>query len=183
MKSVRLSFRLCLTLSLFLIVVASTVAQNNTPKAPPTEAQMSFEKMKSLAGVWEGKLTTTPPTPEVQDKVARVTLRVTSSGNALMHELQIPGREDDPITMFYLDGDRLTLTHYCDAGNRPRMTGKLGVDGKTLDFKFLDISGEMEYHMHHSRFTLVDATHHEEEWTFMMADKPVLVHFDLHRKN
>jgi hypothetical protein len=173
-----------LFLTLFLIASTAVFAQNNTaPKAPPTESQISFDKMKSLAGIWEGKLTTTPPAPEVQGKIAQVTLRVTSSGNAVMHEITIPGREDNPITMFYLDGDRLTLTHYCDAGNRPRMTGKLAADGKTLDFTFLDISGEMKYHMHHSTITAIDANRHTEDWTFMVGDKPVIAHFDLTRKN
>lgn len=172
-----------LLLTLFLIASAAAFAQTEAPKAPPTDAQKSFDTMKTLAGTWEGKLTTTPPAPEVQDKIARVSLRVTSSGNAVMHEITIPGREDNPITMFYLDGDRLTLTHYCDAGNRPRMTGKLGADGKTLDFTFLDISGEMKYHMHHSTITAIDANHHTEDWTFMVGDKPVIAHFDLTRKN
>jgi len=31
-------------------------------------------------------------------------------------------------------------------------------------------------------FTLVDADHHIEDWTYMMpGDKPVHAHFDLHR--
>jgi hypothetical protein len=173
-----------LLLTLFLIASTLSIAQTQAaPKAPPTDAQKSFDTMKTLAGTWEGKLSTTPPAPEVQGKVAQVTLKVTSSGNAVMHEITIPGREDDPITMFYLDGDRLTLTHYCDAGNRPRMTGKLAPDGKTLDFTFLDISGEMKYHMHHSTITAIDANHHTEDWTFMVGDKPVIAHFDLQRKN
>ena len=64
--------------------------------------------MKTLAGTWEGVITTTPADPQVQGKPVKVILRVTSSGNVVMHEINIPGREDDPITMFYLDGDRLT---------------------------------------------------------------------------
>ena len=170
----------------FLLIIASSVAfgQNNAArKTVPTDAEKSFDVMKSLAGTWEGTLTTTPPDPEVQGKLARITLRVTSSGNAVMHEITIPGREDDPITMFYLDGDRLTLTHYCDAGNRPRMTGKLAGDGKTLNFEFLDISGPMKFHMHHSVITAIDANHHTEDWTFMVGDKPVIAHLDLQRKN
>ena len=144
-------------------------------------AQKSFDTMKSLAGSWQGTLTTTPPDPDVQGKIAQVSLRVTSSGHALMHEMNIGGRPDDPITMFYLDADRLLLTHYCDAGNRPRMVGKMSPDGKTLEFDFLDIAGSTQYHMHHALFTMIDSNHHTEDWTFMEGDQPVQVHFDLQR--
>ena len=84
--------------------------------------------------------------------------------------------------MFYLNGDRLMLTHYCDAGNRPRMTGKTSPDGKIVEFEFLDVAGSTQYgHMHHAVFTAIDVNHHSEEWTFMEGDKPVHAHFDLRR--
>jgi hypothetical protein len=168
-----------------LLVAVSTVAfaQSDVGKPTQTDAQKSFATLKTLAGTWEGKITTTPPDPEVQNKITQVTIRVTSMGNAFLHEMRVDGRPDDPITMFYLDNDRLMLTHYCDAGNRPRMTGKMLPDGKTVDFDFLDIAGDPKYHMHRSRFTILDANHHVEEWTFMVGDKPVLAHFDLQRKN
>jgi hypothetical protein len=114
----------------------------------------------------------------------QVTLRVTSMGNALMHEMTGPGRPDDPITMLYLDGGRLMLTHYCDAGNRPRMTGKMSPDSKSVEFEFLDVAGSTQYgHMHHAAFTVVDANHHMEDWIFMQGDKPVHAHLELQRKN
>ncbi len=147
-----------------------------------SDAQKSFDRLKTLAGSWQGTLTTTPPQEEVEGKTIHVSLRVTSMGNALMHEANISGRPDDPITMLYVDGDRLLLTHYCDAGNRPRMAAKPSADGKTVEFDFLDVAGSTEYgHMHHSLFTMIDANHHTEDWVFMTGDKPVHAHFDLER--
>jgi hypothetical protein len=147
-----------------------------------SDAQKSFDKIKTLAGSWEGRVTTVPATPEMDGKLMQVSLRVTSMGNAVVHEMTGAGRPDDPITMLYLDSDRLMLTHYCDAGNRPRMVGKAGPDGKTVDFEFLDVAGSLEYgHMHHAMFTTIDANHHTEDWTFMVGDKPVHAHFDLQR--
>jgi hypothetical protein len=149
-----------------------------------TEAQKSFDKLKALSGVWEGKVTTDlkVATP-LDNEPTHVTLRTTSRGNALMHEMTSAGSPDDPITMFYLDEGRLLLTHYCDAGNRPRMEGKISPDGKTLEFEFIDVAGNnLHQHMHHAKFTFIDANHHLEEWTFMLGDQTIHAHFDLQRK-
>jgi hypothetical protein len=100
-----------------------------------------------------------------------------------MHEMRVGDNPDDPITMLYLDDDRLLLTHYCDAGNRPRMVGKVSPDGKTVTFDFLDVAGNTQYgHMHHAVFTIIDANHHTEDWSFMEpGDKLAHPHFDLQR--
>jgi hypothetical protein len=173
-----LTLRLTLS-SLLLAFSMSAFAQS---AAPQTDAQKSFAALKSLAGSWEGHVTTTPLSPEMEGKTMHATLRVTSMGNAIVHEMTGDG-PDDPITMLYLDGDRLMLTHYCDAGNRPRMTGKISPDGKTVEFEFLDVAGSTQYgHMHHAVFTLIDANHHTEEWTYMEpGDKPVHARVDLKR--
>lgn len=163
------------------LVLLSTMAVAQTP----SDAQKSFEKLKTLAGSWEGKVTTEPKDLAMGDNASlQVTLRVTSRGNALMHEMKAKG-PDDPITMMYLDQDKLLLTHYCDAGNRPRMTGKLSPDGKTVEFEFLDVAGSTQYgHMQHAVFTFIDANHHTEDWTFIMpGDKTVRAHVDLQRTN
>src|SRR5882724_10198545 len=163
-------------------------AQKSSVAPVPSEAQKSFTTMKSLAGEWEG-VVTVPDMPQMSGAKMHLSLRVTSRGNVLVHEMQEAGtpldatKYDHPITMLYVDGDQLTLIHYCDAGNRPRMTGKMSPDGKTVEFELKDISGSTEEHMHHSVFTLIDANHHTEDWTFMMKDQPIHAHFDLHRIN
>jgi len=169
-------------LSVVLLSLSTVAFAQSAATAAPSEAQKSFDRLKTLAGTWEGTLKTDPPTPEVDGKHALATLRVTSMGNAIVHEMKIDGREDDPITMLYMDNDRLTLVHYCDAGNRPRMIARPSPDGKTVEFDFADVSGSTQYgHMHHAMFTAVDANHHTEDWVFMTGDKPVHVHFDLQR--
>jgi hypothetical protein len=154
-------------------------------KAPPTETEKAFDKLKTLAGAWEGTPKVNIPVPDIDGKPAHIVLRVASRGHTLMHDLKIDGIPDNPLTMIVVDADRLLLTHYCDADNRPRMVGKISPDGKTVEFDFIDISGHAERgHMHHAVFNFVDENHHSEEWTFMMpGDKPVRVHFDLQRAN
>lgn len=163
-------------------------ATDNVPA--PSEAQKSFDVMKTLAGTWQGAVTTDPPVPDMGDGTApQITMRVTSRGNAIVHEMHDVGKPDDPtkydhpVTMFYVADDRLTLIHYCDAGNRPRMVARTSPDGKKVEFDFQDLSGGNQYgHMYHAVFTIIDANHHTEEWTYMMpGDKPLRAHMDLKR--
>ena len=171
----------------FLLSVA--LMSLSTVAFAQSDGQKSFDKLKTLAGSWEGHVTVVPPQPEMDGTLTQVSLRVTSRGNALVHEMKEAGTPDDPtrydhpVTMLYLDGDRLLLTHYCDAGNRPRMTGKVSADGKTVEFDFLDVAGGNQYgHMYHAVFTVIDANHHIEDWTYMMpGDKPVHARIDLQR--
>lgn len=188
MKS--LCFVLCTTL-LALATMASAQMQPDAPKsAAPSDAQKSFDTIKSLAGEWEGAVTADPPAEMVPDGTrAHVTMRVTSRGNAIVHEMQAPGtpldptKYDHPVTMLYLNNDQLNLVHYCDAGNRPHMVARKSADGKTVEFDFADLSGGNDYgHMYHVVFTAIDDNHHREDWTFLMpGDKPMRAHMDLVR--
>ena len=194
MKSLRYMLPVVL-MSLATVAFAQSDAHKmDEPKtpAPKSEAQISFDTLKTLAGDWEGSVKTDMPVEaKVDIKPLHVSMRVTSRGNVLVHEMQEAGtpldptKYDHPVTMLYVDvdADRLTLVHYCDAGNRPRMTGKMSPDGKTLEFDFADLSGGNKYgHMYHAVFTIIDANHHTEEWTYMMpGDKPVHAHIDLQR--
>ena len=157
----------------------------NATQPASEETKKVFEKLKGLAGSWTGQLTTSPSTPEADGKFVQFSLQVTSRGNALLHEASVSGLPDHPLTMFYLEGDALALTHYCDAGNRPRMRGRLSADGKSLEFDFVSLDGsDRTGHMHHAVITFIDDNHHVEEWTYMMpGDKPVRARFDLYRTN
>ena len=190
MKSLRIMLSVAL-LSLSTLAFAQADEHKHAAQsdAPKSDAQKSFDKLKTLAGTWEGRGTTNPPVPDMPDTM-QVNLNVTSSGNTLMHEMMGKAKPDaakkdadHPVTMLYLDGDRLLLTHYCDAGNRPRMAARVSPDGNKIEFDFVDISGSTKYgHMDHAVFTIIDANHHTEDWTYLMpGDKPMHAHIDLQR--
>src|SRR6266550_2119507 len=65
---------------------AHKMAEPEAP-APKSEAQTSFEAMKTLAGDWEGPVKTDMPVEaKVDIKPLHVSMRVTSRGNVLVHE-------------------------------------------------------------------------------------------------
>jgi hypothetical protein len=167
MKSLRVSLSLCL-----LLAATAVLAQ--------TSAQKSFDQIKTLAGSWEGK--------NSEGKPLRVTFRDTAGGSALLSEIEGEGHEghEDMISMFHLDGpNRLIITHYCTAGNQPRMLATSSPDGKTFTFEFLDatnLAAPDSGHMKSVVFTIVDASHHTEDWTYAAAPgKEMKQFFDLHR--
>jgi hypothetical protein len=194
MKSRRI-FLTMIVLSLSAVAFAQSDAHAHSAAAngaPASEAQKSFDMIKALAGTWNAKITIDPPLQhaDADDRLPQqVSMKVTSRGNALVHEMYKVGVADDPtkfdhpVTMLYLDGDHLTLVHYCDAGNRPRMVARPSADGKTVEFDLVDISGSTKYgNMQHAVFTVIDSDHHTEDWTYMMpGNKPMHAHFDLQR--
>src|SRR5580704_6181399 len=109
MKALRMTFPIALTL-----LASMSLAQSDAK----SDAQKSFDELKTLAGAWQGPVTTFPKMAEMEGDHVEVSLRVTSRGNALVHEMKgqgtpdDPARYDHPVTMFYLDGANLLLTHY-----------------------------------------------------------------------
>ena len=145
--------------------------------AMASDSQKSFDTLKTLSGSWAGKGS--------QGQPVQVSYRVTAGGSALMSE--ITGEHEDMVTMFHPDGSRLLMTHYCGAGNQPRMVGTASPDGKTITFNFLDATNLVAAqpgHMGRLVVTLVDANHHTEDWEFTGNDgKKMHEIFDLQRKN
>jgi putative NIF3 family GTP cyclohydrolase 1 type 2 len=110
---------------------------------------------------------------------------VTAGGTALLSEIEGHGGED-MISMFHLDGpDRLLLTHYCGAGNQPRMQATASSDGKTFVFDFVDATNLVhpeDGHMKRMVISMVDSDHHTEEWIFVEHGKETKEVFDLWKK-
>ena len=169
----------CVLSILMLTGCGVAYAQSPGKPAAVSEAQRAFELMKTLAGNWQGAVTTDNPAWST-DQPMPLSIRVGSHGNALIHELNTGSPE---VTMFFVDNDRLTLIHYCDYGNRPHMVARPSPDGKVVEFDLVDFPGSNEIgHVSHGVFTFVDANHHFEDWTFLLPDgKAVHAHIDFKR--
>lgn len=74
-----------IALSVLFVLIAATAFGADAVAPLPSEAQKSFTTMKSLAGEWEGPVTVADA-PEMSGAKMHLSLRVTSRGNALVHE-------------------------------------------------------------------------------------------------
>lgn len=165
-------------LIILIATAAVALAQANPPKTSTaqSDAKKAFEKMKTLAGSWQGT---------VMDIPINFTIRAASSGTAILHEGNTSGGgpPKTEVTMFYVETDRLLATHYCDAGNRSRSEGKMSPDGKAIEFSFLDVTGSTRGgYLKDMVITLIDADHHIVAFTFVMPDgKPIQLRGEFQR--
>ena len=91
-----------------------------------------FDRLKTLVGEWQG----TSPKGEVFTS----TIRPVSNGTALEETFQ-NSEDNQMVTLYTPDGDRLLITHYCSTGNQPRMqTVPVKAGQKEFAFSFTGVS-------------------------------------------
>jgi hypothetical protein len=144
---------------LTVIAVALLVFPVVSQSQSSTSAQ--FDKLKLLVGEWQSK------SPD--GHVVHVSYRLASAGFALMETIK-PEGGPEMVTVYHRDGDSVMLTHYCAAGNQPRMRA-LPASGavQQLNFNFVDasnLSTPTAGHMDHLVLTFEDANHVTEKWTW-----------------
>ena len=128
----------------------------------------AFAQLKSLVGHWEEQ--------KPSDNKATLDIELTSGGTALLEKFHMveQGKPVEMITMYYLDGGQLKLTHYCMTGNQPTMRGTYAPDTKTLTFDFenaTNLKSPNDGHMHHAVYNFLDADHFKTTWTFQKDQK------------
>jgi hypothetical protein len=102
-------------LALLALIASPPAVPAQTAAAARVDPRAAFERLKSLAGTWEGRVV-----DEAAGPAARVHYRVASNGSVVM-ETQFPGTEHEMISMYHMEGDDLVITHYCAMANQPRM--------------------------------------------------------------
>lgn len=152
-----------LTFVAFLLVGSQAFAATQGGRQTAVQA---FEKLKELAGRWQATT--------AKGKVS-TTFELTSGGSAVLERMEMPG-EQQMITVYYLDGNRLLLTHYCEMGNQPRMQAtSFDPQSNAIDFRFLDatnLASPNAGHMHDAVITFRGPNEVSEDWTFWANGKP-----------
>lgn len=124
------------------------------------DAPAAFNRLKGLVGQWEA---------DTDTGKATLSYELIAGGSALVERDAI-GTMPVMLTVYTLDGGRLLLTHYCMAGNQPRMQAQaFSPDTGELQFRFLDatnLASPDAGHMHNATFRFVDADHLAAAWEF-----------------
>ena len=144
--------------------------------APAAARSASLDQFKGLVGEWEG---TKGGGMEVSCSYA-----LTAAGSCVMETLHAPDG-GDMVTMYRMDGPRLTLDHYCTLGNQPRMRAEASSDPNVASFTVTgatNLAKPSDAHMHRLVVHFVDADHFTQEWTMRAKGKDQVMKFDFGRK-
>jgi hypothetical protein len=157
-------------LSVSALAPPPVAAVKGEPLAAPSQAAAAFELLKELQGTWKGWSS--------KGWEETITLQLIANGSVLAESSQFtddPAGRNRMATMYQLDGERMLLTHYCEAGNTPRLVATGFEDGgRTLIFTFLDglnLPSRDRGHMDKVILRLHDASHFSSRWTWYQDGK------------
>ncbi len=130
-----------------------------------TNATAAFARLKTLVGTWEA--TSSKGT-------ATSTFETIANGSAILERIKVPG-ESEMVTTYYVDGNRLVLTHYCTAGNQPHMQAEAyDPASNQLTFNFVNggnLANPNAGHMHHAVLKFGGVDDFAYDWTFQKDGK------------
>jgi len=158
-----------------MLRIATFVILTGTALFAQPDAQKALDHFKAMEGTWVGK--------GARGDNAEVTYRVIAGGTSVMADIKMG---DEAMTsLYYVDGQKLMMTHFCPSNNQPRMQATISPDGKTVTFDFLDatnLASPSVGHMHKAVYSFTDADHYSEDWTWKHEGKDAHMQFEMQRK-
>jgi len=118
-----------------LLLIAVLAFSSRTAAEPSPAYDEAWQRLKSLAGDWERHRA---------DGGAEVVRYHVTGGEKVVWE-EFLGRTPDGVrsmaTAYHLDGDDIRATHYCGAGNQPRLRAATwDPERQVLRFDFVDVT-------------------------------------------
>jgi hypothetical protein len=155
-------------------------------EAPSGNNALALEKLRALAGTWQGTLEWSGA--RTGSGKVNATYYVTGNGSAIVEDLIMDGSPNgDPsmTSVYHLDGSDLRLTHFCGARNQPRLKADaIDLEHGTLKFSLVDVtnlrSPDAGY-VHGLELQLLDLDHIVVNFRFEAAGKVSNERIDLKR--
>jgi hypothetical protein len=143
-----------------LLAAAISLSLATTHAQTQAKVTGGFDRLKTLVGEWQAT--------DEAGKPFTSSFRLVSGDTALEETLQ-SDKNDQMMTLYTPDGNRVALTHYCSMGNQPRMETP-AVSGTSDEFVFAftgatNLAGPEDMHMHRMALQIDDAEHFSETWT------------------
>jgi hypothetical protein len=162
--------RIVLLMALFLTSACGFAAGPDANSVSGTAAESAFARLKGLAGEWQSV--------NAKGKKSILNYRIVSAGSAVVEQFRSdalpPGGE--MLTVYYLDGGALVLTHYCMAKNQPHLRAtRYNPAAGELDFDFVsagNMSSPADGHMHSAKIHFIDGDHLSSDWQFVENGAP-----------
>lgn len=162
----------CTCLLIIVAICLSSLAQQQANNA--TEA---FQKLQSLVGDWQGK--------DDQGNEVKSNFKVMISNTVVMETLDASGMEE-MLTLYSVDGNGISLLHYCPTNNQPHMRAiPASGDVKELVFSFLDAGNLSSIAVGHEHKMVMEFDHKDhitERWTWRKNGKDTEMVYHLNRK-
>ena len=149
---------------------ATLLALMLTGGAAAADEKSVMEKLAALEGDW----VYLDENGEETDMIGS-TFRLTAAGSALV-EVMAPGSPEgyEMVNMYHADGDRVLMTHYCAAGNQPRMEVKATEDENRIELQFesvTNLASPDANHMHHAEYVFRGDDRLTTRWWSMQDGK------------
>jgi hypothetical protein len=141
------------------VVLTAAAVHAAGPKSEASAGPAAYARLKTLVGEWEA---------DTDMGKVHVSYELIAGGTSLV-EKESGEKMPAMLTVYYLDGDRLLLTHYCMAGNQPRMQARaFNPETGEVEFQFLDATNLTPGagHMHNAKIRVADANHYNDTWEF-----------------
>ena len=97
-----------------ILLFTASMAVADHHDMPQIKTSTAFDKMKQLVGTWKGT------GGDMGDGSVEVQYHLSSGGSAVVETL-FPGTPHEMTTVYYDEGGKLAMTHYCVLGNHPTM--------------------------------------------------------------
>jgi hypothetical protein len=157
--------------------MAMAIAFSLLPQAQANYAPETFKKLQSLTGDWQGK--------DEHGNEVKSNFKLMISNTVVMETLDALGMEE-MLTLYSVDGNGISLLHYCPTNNQPHMRAiPSSANVNQLVFSFLaagNLSSIAVGHEHKMILDFDDKDHITERWTWQKNGKDTEMIYHLARK-